>query len=247
MEKEGRKTVNLGARVANAIRECGLKQYEVAEKLNYTPTYLSNIVNGRRPVTPEFAEKLSEFLNTVHGLTEREVFLNFLDLDEDEQRKAIANGFKEGDEVQTVVKEKFYDPCFFLGIYDTPNFLLEADKYMQEIDEYSKLVSAFLYYLGYEIVKMPPTIFDNSFRLPFNMLKKEISDSVKDQTENSRYVYDKAYLKIRKIKTKETIDISYLDYKFTMNAICDVINRQIQTVSVRNQIDSLLTKQETQS
>ena len=58
MNEESKNNANLGVRVASAIRECGLKQYEVAEKLNYTPTYLSNIVRGKRAVGEKFAKSL---------------------------------------------------------------------------------------------------------------------------------------------------------------------------------------------
>lgn len=50
-------------RLNEIIDLSGLKQQEIAEKIGYTPQYVSYVLNGKRPSTKEFIEKISKLLN----------------------------------------------------------------------------------------------------------------------------------------------------------------------------------------
>lgn len=44
------------------IRQLGLKQYEFARELGYTPSYLESIINGRSPFTNALKKRIDIYL-----------------------------------------------------------------------------------------------------------------------------------------------------------------------------------------
>ena len=48
-----------GERVKSVLKEAGIKQRELAEKLHFTPNYINQIVQGKRNLTVPLAEEIS--------------------------------------------------------------------------------------------------------------------------------------------------------------------------------------------
>lgn len=54
------------SRLKECLRESGLKQKKIAEKLNYTEQHISHVFNGKRKLTKELAIELADLLSTQH-------------------------------------------------------------------------------------------------------------------------------------------------------------------------------------
>lgn len=54
---------NPGAMLKRELKSCGLTQKVFAEMIGVRPSYLSEVVQGKRPVTKQFADKLEAHLN----------------------------------------------------------------------------------------------------------------------------------------------------------------------------------------
>jgi len=48
--------------IKNAVADSGYKQKYIAEKIGITPTYLNNILNGKRPLKLHIEKKIVELL-----------------------------------------------------------------------------------------------------------------------------------------------------------------------------------------
>jgi transcriptional regulator with XRE-family HTH domain len=53
-------------RLVLLIRHLGIKQYEFARELGYTPVYVQAVINGRVPITLSFLERVDQFLEKRH-------------------------------------------------------------------------------------------------------------------------------------------------------------------------------------
>ena len=245
MNEENKNNTNLGIRVANAIRECGLKQYEVAEKLNYTPTYLSNIVNGRRPVTPEFAEKLCKLLNCVHYKQAVNVSIPFEELTDSEREEAIEDGYSSRDEVPSYYEIGFYDPRYFLGKIGSQNAELWDNTKQAAENGFSFFVNELLRNFGYELESSPSYPFSLFFMSPQEMEQRITNYIGRPCTtdflgaDNFQFFLKEDYLKIKDIKTSKCITISKLDFLIWMNELCQSINRKLQLAFMKNNILSM--------
>lgn len=237
MNEESKNNANLGVRVASAIRECGLKQYEVAEKLNYTPTYLSNIVRGKRAVGEKFAKSLCNVLNSciIENMMESVIKRGCTK----EEAKEIALEF---------CRNKYYAPAYFLGEIDVPNRVIQhnAEKHVNE--EFSNAIHAVLNIFGYEIVREPDRersiCMDKDFLLPPGEFKNAMTRHIENRYHGARNdLINGTFLIIQEIKTGKNISVSCTEYMTAMNAIFNSINQQLQFLSMREAMHSLLTDQ----
>ncbi|WP_028393952.1 helix-turn-helix domain-containing protein [Bacillus cihuensis] len=46
------------------IRKLGMKQYEFAKELGYSPMYVESVINGRSPFTKSFRKRINTYLMT---------------------------------------------------------------------------------------------------------------------------------------------------------------------------------------
>ena len=60
-----RTSVHEGLELKIARLRAGIKQYELAARVGIGATQLSEIEQGRRPITPELREKIKKVLNEV--------------------------------------------------------------------------------------------------------------------------------------------------------------------------------------
>lgn len=238
MNEESKNNANLGVRVASAIRECGLKQYEVAEKLNYTPTYLSNIVRGKRAVGEKFAKSLCDVLNSciIENMMEAVIKRGCTK----EEAKEIALEF---------CRNKYYAPAYFLGEIDVPNRVIQhnAEKHVNE--EFSNAIHTLLNIFGYVIVREPDRersiCMDKDFLLPPSEFKNAMTRRIGNRYHGARNdLVNGTFLIIQEIKTGKNISVSYTEYMTAMNTIFNSIDQQLQLLSMRDAMHSLLTDQD---
>ena len=63
MKKNNKKVCKLDnncVRLKNWLKEINMSQLELAKIINYSPQYLSNVINGKRPLTYELAKLISD-------------------------------------------------------------------------------------------------------------------------------------------------------------------------------------------
>lgn len=239
MNEESKNNANLGVRVASAIRECGLKQYEAAEKLNYTPTYLSNIVRGKRAVGEKFAKSLCDVLNSC--------------IIENTMESAIKRGCTE-EEARKLALEfcnndnKYYAPAYFLGEIDVPNRAMQHNVEKHVNEEFSNAIHTLLNIFGYEIVREPHSkrsiYVDKDFLLPPSEFKNAMTRRIGNRYHGVRNdLVNGTFLIIQEIKTRKNISVSYTEYMTAMNTIFNSIDQQLQLLSMREAMRSLLTDQ----
>lgn len=236
MNEESKNNANLGVRVASAIRECGLKQYEAAEKLNYTPTYLSNIVRGKRAVGEKFAKSLCDVLNSC--------------IIENTMESAIKRGCTKEEAKELALefgKDKYYAPAYFLGEIDVPNRVIQhnAEKHVNE--EFSNAIHTLLNIFGYEIVREDSgrsICMDKKFLLPPSEFKNAMTRYIGNSYHGVRNnLVNGTFLIIQEIKTGKNISVSYTEYMTAVNTIFNSIDQQLQLLSMREEMRSLLTDQ----
>lgn len=61
-------------RLKECLKESGLSQKQVAEKLNYTEQHISYVINGKRKLTKELAIKLAEVFSQQKNLKSLSIF-----------------------------------------------------------------------------------------------------------------------------------------------------------------------------
>lgn len=239
MRKKGLIDPKLGVRVGKAIRECGLKQYEVAEKLNYTEPYVSNIVCGKRAVNKIFVEGLCHVLNSciIENMTEPAIKCGCT---EEEARK-LALEFCNND-------NKYYAPAYFLGEIDVPNRAMQHNVEKHVNEEFSNAVHTLLNIFGYEIVREPHSkrsiYVDKDFLLPPSEFKNAMTRRIGNRYHGVRNdLVNGTFLIIQEIKTGKNISVSYTEYMTAMNTIFNSIDQQLQLLSMREAMRSLLTDQ----
>ena len=52
-----------GGRLRELLRESGIKQKELAKKLNYDPRHISNIITGKKRLTPETSYRIADMFH----------------------------------------------------------------------------------------------------------------------------------------------------------------------------------------
>lgn len=227
----------LGVRVGKAIKKCGLTQKKVAEKLNYAEPYVSNIVHGKRAVSKTFAKSLCNFLNPYCAKNAVEI--------------AMAYGFAEEEaaKIATSYDERyFYEPAYFLGEIDVPNRTMQHSAKKHADKEFSDAIRTMLNIFGYEIVRKPVTkgaiYIDKDFLLPPNEFKDVMPRRIRNRYHGVRNgLVNGTFLIIQEIKTGKNISVSYAEYMTAMNTIFNSIDQQLQLLSMRDAMHSLLTDQ----
>lgn len=227
----------LGVRVGNAIKKYGLLQKKVAEKLNYTEPYVSNIVCGKRAVSKTFAEGFCDFLNSciIKNMMESAIKCGCTK----EEARELASEFGEN---------QYYTPAYFLGEIDVPNRTMQHNAEKHANEEFSNALHTLLNIFGYEIVREPDTkgaiCIEKDFLLPPGEFKNAMTRRIRKRYHGARYpLFNDTFLIIQEIKTGKNISVSYTEYMTAMNAIFNSINQQLQFLSMREAMHSLLTDQ----
>lgn len=227
----------LGVRVGKAIKKYGLTQKKVAEKLNYTEPYVSNIVCGKRAVSKTFAEGFCNFLNSciIKNMMESAIKCGCTK----EEAKELALEFGENE---------YYAPAYFLGEIDVSNRTMQHNAEKHANEEFSNAIHTLLNIFGYEIVREPdierPICMDKDFLLPPGEFKNAMTRRIRKRYHGARYpLFNGTFLIIKEIKTGKNISVSYTEYMTAMNAIFNSINQQLQFLSMREAMHSLLTDQ----
>lgn len=244
-------------RVKKAIKEHGLTQREMSEKLNYTEQYVSNISTGKKAVTEEFAERLCDVLNSLH--TPR------LHIDENGLKEIAAeNGITE-EEAKEIMLEfdnaDSYEPAYFLAEMDEKNSILQSRTQWNSEGEFFNAVRTLLHALGYEIIDKevnntdalifsPRGLNIDTFLFSSRKLKQDTIGIMKALTygndkkmnkkefnkEVRNWFLDDTFLTVKERKTGEVIGISRIEYSAIMNTVCTVIDQQLQMASMRSHI-----------
>lgn len=226
----------LGVRVGKAIKKCGLTQKKVAEKLNYAEPYVSNIVHGKRAVSKTFAKSLCNFLNPYCAKNAVEI--------------AMAYGFAEEEaaKIATSYDERyFYEPAYFLGEIDVPNRTMQHSAKKHADKEFSDAIRTMLNIFGYEIVREDSgrsICMDKKFLLPPSEFKNAMTRYIGNSYHGVRNnLVNGTFLIIQEIKTGKNISVSYTEYMTAVNTIFNSIDQQLQLLSMREEMRSLLTDQ----
>lgn len=85
---------------------------------------------------------------------------------------------------------------------------------------------------------------DKDFLLPPSEFKNAMTRRIGNRYHGARYpLFNGTFLIIQEIKTGKNISVSYTEYMTAMNAIFNSINQQLQFLSMREAMHSLLTDQ----
>ncbi len=109
-----------GLRLKWLLRERGIKQIELAKKLNYEPQHVSSIITGKKRLTPETAYQIADMFRV------RAEWLLCQDDYRTQEEKEVASqkAWEEGQRVSA-----FYDKifrCFIGGLEDMRGYGLHA-------------------------------------------------------------------------------------------------------------------------
>lgn len=142
----------------------------------------------------------------------------------------------------------FYEPAYFLGKIDVPNRTMQHSAKKHADKEFSNAIRTMLNIFGYEIVREPYSkrsiYMDKDFLLPPSEFKNAMTRRIGNRYHGARYpLFNGTFLIIQEIKTGKNISVSYTEYMTAMNAIFNSINQQLQFLSMREAMHSLLTDQ----
>ncbi|MDD5939732.1 MAG: helix-turn-helix transcriptional regulator [Lachnospiraceae bacterium] len=188
-----------GIRLANALKECGIRQCELAKKLNCTTVYVSNLCNGKKPINEELAKKIADYLNTVHGpavISESEL-------------KSMGIGLKDMGANEKEKKFPYYDADYFTLYSDVPN---DAD-YLRMVYSNSRLINEnmrrFFREIGLDIkIDLNSHNLYSLYRIFFDNLETDIN-GVNLQREAMRsFSSTDAKMTITSIKNGASISLS---------------------------------------
>lgn len=125
-----------GLRLRRILRENGIKQIELAKKLDYEPQHVSSIITGKKRLTPETAYQLANMF-----YVRPEWLLCQDDYRTQEEKEAAAKqAWEEGQKVSA-----FYDKifrCFIEGLEDMRGYGLRTGESDQLIGEYVAVTNA---------------------------------------------------------------------------------------------------------
>lgn len=125
-----------GLRLKRLLRERGIKQIELAKKLNYEPQHVSSIITGKRRLTPETAYQIANMFRV------RAEWLLCQDDYRTQEDKEYASQkmWEEGQRASA-----FYDKifrCFIEGLEDMRGYGLRAGDSDLLIGEYVAVTNA---------------------------------------------------------------------------------------------------------
>lgn len=125
-----------GLRLRMLLRENGIKQIDLAEKLNYEPQHVSSIITGKKRLTPEAAYQIADMFRI-----RTEWLLCQDDYRTQEEKEAAAKqAWEEGQRVSA-----FYDKvfrCFIEGLEDMRGYGLHTGESDLPIGEYIAVTNA---------------------------------------------------------------------------------------------------------
>ena len=121
-----------------------------------------------------------------------------------------------------------------------------VEKHVNE--EFSNAVHTLLNIFGYEIVREPHSkrsiYVDKDFLLPPSEFKNAMTRRIGNRYHGVRNdLVNGTFLIIQEIKTGKNISVSYTEYMTAMNTIFNSIDQQLQLLSMREAMRSLLTDQ----
>lgn len=125
-----------GIRLCMLLQKNGIKQIELAEKLNYDPRHVSSIITGKRRLTPETAYKIANMFQV------RSEWLLCYD-DYRTLKEKESSSQKAWEDAQRV--SAFYDKnfrCFIEGLEDMRGYGLHTGESDALIGEYIAVTNA---------------------------------------------------------------------------------------------------------
>ncbi len=125
-----------GLRLKRLLRESGIKQIELAKKLNYEPQHVSSIITGKKRLTPETAYQVANMFHV------RAEWLLCQDDYRTQEDKESASKKVWEEEQRTSV---FYDNifcCFIEGLEDMRGYGIHTGKSDLLIGEYVAVTNA---------------------------------------------------------------------------------------------------------
>lgn len=125
-----------GLRLRMLLRENGIKQIDLAEKLNYEPQHVSSIITGKKRLTPEVAYRIADMFRI------RTEWLLCQDDYRTQEEKEVAakQAWEEGQRVSA-----FYDKvfrCFIESLEDMRGYGLNTGEADPLIGEYVAVTNA---------------------------------------------------------------------------------------------------------
>lgn len=125
-----------GLRLKWLLRESGIKQIELAKKLNYEPQHVSSIITGKKRLTPETAYKIANmFQIRAEWLLCQDDYRT-----QEDKESASQKAWREGKRASA-----FYDKifrCFIEGLEDMRGYGLHAGDSDLLIGEYVAVTNA---------------------------------------------------------------------------------------------------------
>lgn len=197
-----------GQRVKEYMDLCGLKNKDIAEKLNYTPQQISYIINGKRNLTANVAVQLADLFNEhLAGTTTIEhIDFNVNDLSEAQKNEILQQSCGEVEDLGNGVFRRYFktekrvDYLYLLAESDT---LPPLDMPGQINDRYFKEgVKEVLRYYGYnmEMGACPDTLSDN---VEFYFINGHLLAPLfgNNRNNNTKIIHDGTTLELTPIET----------------------------------------------
>ena len=219
--KDKERLEKCGIRLKNAMTECNVKEKDMAKDLNYTVQYLSQLRNGKKPITRKLAKEFAGYLNKRHEPQRKLAFVD--SLPSEQQKKYRDAGYDDDDMVETEKTEDYYAPSYFTGDIDQPNGELYA---MQDLNsarksrnEFNKhftpVIRSILKYVGYELVS--PSVLTSSL-IPYN--SDGMLNAIHDVIEFYGNDEEVNYMVLREIATDKEITLSLREAAALFDTFC---------------------------
>lgn len=125
-----------GLRLKRLLRENGIKQVELAKKLNYEPQHVSSIITGKKRLTPETAYQLANMFRV-----RSEWLLCKDDYRTQEEKEAAAKQAWERGKRVAASYDKIFQ-CFIEGLEDMRGYGLHTEESDSLLGEYVAVTNA---------------------------------------------------------------------------------------------------------
>lgn len=162
-----------GRRLRELLRASGIKQVELAKKLNYDPRHVSSIVTGKKRLTPEASYRIADMFHI------RAEWLLCQDdyRTQEEKEAASQKAWEEGQKVSA-----FYDKifrCFIEGLEDMRGYGLRTGESDLLTGEYIAVTNA----IGEPVGAIPAESFQRLRTEVENYASYLIQRIIKDELE----------------------------------------------------------------
>ena len=162
-----------GGRLRELLRESDIKQKELAKKLNYDPRHISNIITGKKRLTPETSYQIADMFHV-----RAEWLLCQDDYKTQEEKEAASQkSWEEGKRVSA-----FYDKifqCFIEGLEDMRGYGLCTGESNLLTGEYIAVTNA----IGEPVGAIPAESFQRLRTEVENYASYLIQRIIKDELE----------------------------------------------------------------